>query len=114
MPPDIQTLTLNRINHQGFSTQIFRRNHGFSRQRMIRCQHQTDFVIEHRGVVQTAARQNIGGQHDIQLALLQRRLRVKRHAGFEIHHHMRPVLVEVIQRGRQPLNTAVALNRDAQ
>jgi hypothetical protein len=50
--------------------------------------------------VQAAARQNVGGHHQIQLALLQRRLRIKRDAGFEIHLHLRPVLAEVLKRGR--------------
>jgi len=114
MPPDIQPLALHRINHQRFTAQIFRRDDGLGRERMIRCQHQTDFKIKHRRIVQTAARQDIGRQYEVQLALLQRRLRVKRHAGFEIHHHLRPVLMEVVQRGRQPLNAAVAFDGDTQ
>jgi hypothetical protein len=61
MTPDIQTLALHRINHQRFSAEIFRRDHRFGRQRMIRCQHQTHFKIEHRGIVQTAARQDVRG-----------------------------------------------------
>ncbi len=81
---------------------------------MIRRQHQAHLKIKHRRIVQAAARQNIGRHHQIQLALLQGRLRVEGHAGFEVHLHLRPTLAEVLQRRRQPLNTAVALNGDAQ
>jgi len=80
MPPDIQPATLHRINQQRFAAQIFRRNARFARQRVIGRQHQAHFKIEHRRIVQPAARQDVRGQHDIQLALLQRRLRVKRDA----------------------------------
>jgi len=64
--------------------------------------------------MQPAARQNIRCQNDIQLSLLQRRLWIKRNAGFKVHLHLRPVLAEILQRRRQPLNTAVALNCNAQ
>jgi len=64
--------------------------------------------------VQTAARHNVGRQHQIQLALLQRGLRVKGHAGGKVHLHLRPLLAEVLKRRGQPLNTAMALNGDAQ
>ncbi|MNP32499.1 hypothetical protein D3C76_1256820 [compost metagenome] len=80
---------------------------------MIRGQHQAHFIIKHRRIVQAAARQNIGSQHQIQLALLQRRLRVKGDARFKVHLDLRIVLAEILQRGRQPLNTAVALDGDA-
>jgi len=109
--PHIQPLTLHRVNHQCFLRQIVRRNYGFGGQRMIRRQHQTYLKVEHRRVVQAAARQNVGGHHQVQLALLQRRLRVESDAGFEIHHHLRPALVKVLQRRRQPLNTTVTLDR---
>jgi len=46
--------------------------------------------------------------------LLQGWLRVERHPRFEIHLYLRPAQTEVFQRGRQPLNTAVALNGDPQ
>ncbi|ASI53494.1 Hypothetical protein FORC43_5201 [Escherichia coli] len=45
--------------------------------------------------MQATARQDIGGHHQIQLALLQRGLRVKRHARFKIHLYLRPVLMEI-------------------
>jgi len=64
--------------------------------------------------VQATARQDVGGQHNIQLALLKGWLWVERHAGFEIHLYLRPDCAEVLQRGRQPLNAAVALNGDTQ
>jgi len=70
MPPDIQPLALYRVNQQRFAGDIFRGNARFRRQRMLRGHHQTHFIIEHRRIVQTAARQNVGGQDDIQLALL--------------------------------------------
>jgi len=114
MTPDIQATALNRINQQRFCCQVFRRDARFSRQRMIRCQHQAHFKIKHRRIVQAAARQNVGGHHQIQLTLLQRGLRVERHTGFKIHLHLRPLLAEVLKRRGQPLNTAVALNGDAQ
>jgi len=41
-------------------------------------------------------------------------LRVKGHAGFKVHLHLWPSLAEVLKRGCQPLDTAVALNGDAQ
>jgi len=114
MAPDIQTTALHRIDHQRFGRQIFRRDARFHRQRMVRCQHQAHFIIKHRRIVQTAARQNIGSQHQIQLALLERRLRVKGHARFKVHLYLRPVLTEILKRGRQPLNTAMTFNCDAQ
>ena len=64
--------------------------------------------------MQPAARQDVRGQHQIQLTLLQGWLRIERHAGFEIHHHLREIGAEVVQRRRQPLNTAVAFDGDAQ
>jgi len=112
--PDIQTTALNRIDQQRFRRQIFRRDARFRGQRMIRGQHQTHFKIKHRGIVQTAARQNVRGHHQIQLALYEGRLRVKSHAGVKVHLHLRPLLTEVLKRGGQPLNTAVTLNGDAQ
>jgi len=80
MPPDIQSATLHRINQQRFAAQIFRNNARLTRQRVIGRQHQTYFKIEHRRIVQTAARQDVRRQHDVQLALLQRRLWVERYA----------------------------------
>jgi len=112
--PDIQTTALDRINQQRFGRKIFRRDARFCRQRMVRRQHQTHFIIKHRRIVQTAARQDVRGHHQIQLALLQRGLRVERDAGFKVHLHLRPLLAEVLKRGGQPLNTAVALNGDTQ
>jgi hypothetical protein len=96
MPPDIQTTALHRINQQRFGRQIFRRDTRFHRQRMIRSQHQAHFIIKHWRVVQPAARQNIGRHHQIQFALLKRRLRVKRHTRFKVHLHLRPVLAEIL------------------
>jgi len=64
--------------------------------------------------MQPAARQNVRGHHQIELVLLERRLGVKRHAGFKIHLHLRPFGAEVFQRRGQPLNTAMALNGDTQ
>jgi len=64
--------------------------------------------------VQTAARQNIGGQHHVQFPLLQRGLRIEGHAGFKIHLHLRPFRTEIFQRRGQPLNAAVAFNGNAQ
>jgi len=113
MSPDIEAAALHRVNQQRFAGDIFRRNTRFRCQWMIRGQHQPHFKIKHRGIVQTAARQDVGGQHHVQLALLQRGLRIKRHAGFEIHLHLRPLRPENLKRGRQPLNATVALNRDA-
>jgi len=63
--------------------------------------------------VQAAARQNVGGEHYIQLALLQSGLRIEGDARFEIHLHLRPALAKILKRGGQPLNTAMALNGDA-
>jgi len=112
--PDIQAAALYGVNQQRFAGDIVRRDARFRRQRMIGGEHQTHFKIKHRRIVQTAARQNVGGHDQIQLALLQRRLRIKRDAGFEIHLHLRPVLAKVLKRRCQPLNTAMALNSDAQ
>jgi len=41
-------------------------------------------------------------------------LRIERDARFEIHLHLRPLLTEILQRGGQPLNTAVTLDGDTQ
>jgi len=114
MTPDIQAAALNRVNQQRFCRQIFRRNARFGRQWMVRRQHQTHLKIKHRRIVQAAARQDVGRHHQIQLALLERGLRVERHAGFKVHLHLRPLLAKVLKRGGQPLNTAVALNGDPQ
>jgi len=111
--PDIQTAALHRVNQQRFRRQVFRRDARFARQRMIRRQHQAHFEIKHRRIVQPAARQNIRCHHQIQFALLERRLWVKGHAGFKVHLHLRPLLAEVLKRGGQPLNAAVAFNGDA-
>jgi len=81
---------------------------------MVRGQHQAHLIIKHRRIVQAAARQNIRGQHDIQLSLLQRGLRIEGHARFKIHLHLRPVAAKVLQRRGQPLNAAVAFDGDAQ
>jgi len=59
MAPDIQTLTLHRINQQRFSGKVFRGNARFTGQRVIRRQHQAHFKIKHGRIVQTAARQDI-------------------------------------------------------
>jgi len=112
--PDIQTTALDRVDQQRFGRQIFRCNARSGSQRMIRRQYQAYFKIKHWRIVQAAARQNIRGHDQIQLALLERRLRVKGHAGFKVHFHLRPSLAEVLKRGGQPLDTAVALNGDAQ
>jgi len=112
--PDIQTTALDRVNQQRFCRQVFRRDARFGGQRVVRRQHQAHFIIKHRRIVQAAARQDVRGHDQIQLALLQRGLRVERHAGFKVHLHLRPFLAEVLKRGGQPLNTAVALNGDAQ
>ncbi|CQU30173.1 Uncharacterised protein [Salmonella enterica subsp. enterica serovar Typhi] len=64
--------------------------------------------------MQPAARQNIRRHHQIQLALLQGRLRIKSDAGCEIHFYLRPACTEVFQRRGQPLNTAMTFNSDAQ
>jgi len=112
--PDIQAAALHRINQQRLCRQVFRRDARFGGQRVVRRQHQAHFIIKHRRIVQAAARQDVRGHDQIQLALLQRRLRVKGHAGFEVHLHLRPLLTEVLKRGGQPLNTAVALNGDTQ
>jgi len=114
MSPDIQSAALDRIDQQRFAGQIFRRDLCFSGQRVVGRQHQTHLKIKHRRIVQAAAWQYVGGQHQIQLVLLQRRLRIKSHAGFEIHLHLRPFDAEVFQRRGQPLNAAMALNGDAQ
>jgi len=81
---------------------------------MIRRQHQPHFKIKHRRIVQTAARQDVGRQYNVQFALLQRGLWIKGNAGFEVHQHLRPADAEAVQRRGQPLNAAVALNSDAQ
>jgi len=112
--PDIQATALHRVNQQRFRGQIFWRDARFSGQRMIRCQHQAHFIIKHWRIVQAAARQDVRSHDQIQLALLERGLWVKRHAGFKVHLHLRPLLAEVLKRGGQPLNTAMTLNRDAQ
>jgi len=112
--PDIQTTALHRVDQQRFCGQIFRRDACFRGQRMIRGQHQTHFEIKHWRIVQAAARQNVRGHHQIQLALNKGRLRVKGHAGVKVHLHLRPLLAEVLKRGGQPLNTAVTLNGNAQ
>jgi len=111
--PDIKPAALHRIDEQRFAGDIFRRDMRDRRQRMIRRQHQSHFKIKHRRIVQAAARQNVGGEHHIQLALLQSGLRIEGNAGFEIHLHLRPALAEILKRGGQPLNTAMALNGDA-
>jgi len=64
--------------------------------------------------VQATARQNVRGHHQIQLALLERGLWVEGNARFEIHLDMRPLGAKTFQRRRQPLNTAMAFNRDTQ
>jgi hypothetical protein len=110
--PDIQATALHGINQQRFRGQILRRDARLHGQRMLRRQHQAHFIIKHRRIVQAAARQDIGGHHQIQLALLQRRLRVEGHAGMEVHLHMRPAGAEILQRRRQPLNTAVAFDSE--
>jgi len=112
--PDIQTTALNRVAQQRFRRQIFRRDARSGGQRMVRGQHQTHFKIKHGRIVQAAARQNVRGHHQIQLALHQGGLRIKGHAGFKVHLHLRPPLAEVLKRGGQPLNTAVTLDGDAQ
>jgi len=112
--PDIQTTALDRVDQQRFRRQIFRCDARFRGQRMIRGQHQAHFEIKHRRIVQPATRQNVRGHHQIQLALHQGRLRIKGHAGVKVHLHLRPLLAEVLKRGSQPLNTAVALNSDTQ
>lgn len=114
MPPDIQPLALHRVNQQRFIAQVCRLDVRLAGQRMIRRQHQTHLEIEHRRIVQAAARQNIRRHHQIQLALLQGRLRIESHAGGEVHHHLRETLAEIVQRRRQPLNAAVAFDGDAQ
>jgi len=112
--PDVEATALHRINQQGFAGEILRRYLRFGRQRMIGRHDQTHFKIKHRRIVQAAARQDVRRQHQIQFVLLQRRLRIKRHARFEIHLHLRPAGAERLQRRSQPLNTAMTLNRDAQ
>jgi len=79
---------------------------------MVRGQYQPDLIIKHWRIVQTAARQNIRGHHQIQLALLKRWLRIERHAGFEIHLHLRPFRTEILKRRGQPLNAAMTFNGD--
>ncbi|AVR39934.1 hypothetical protein KPC142_07193 [Klebsiella quasipneumoniae] len=64
--------------------------------------------------MQTAARQDIGGHHQIQFALLQRRLRVEGDAGMEVDFHVWPAGAEILQRRRQPLNTAMAFDSQPQ
>jgi len=64
--------------------------------------------------VQTAARQDVGGQHHVQFALLQRGLRIEGHAGFKVHLHLRPFCTENLQRRRQPLNATVAFDGNTQ
>jgi len=81
---------------------------------MIRRHHQTHFEIKHWRIVQIAARQDIGGHDQIQLTLLQARLRVEDHAGLKVHFHMRPAGAEALQRRREPLNTAMAFDGDTQ
>jgi len=70
MPPDIKPPALHRIDKQRLGRQILRHNACAVGQRMIGRQHQAHLKIKHRRVVQTAARQDIRGQHDIQLPLL--------------------------------------------
>jgi len=112
--PDVQTTALHRVDQQRFGCQIFRRDARFRGQGMIRCQHQPHFEIKHRRIVQTAARQNVRGHHQVQLTLHQGRLRIKGHTGFKVHFHLRPLLAEILKRRGQPLNTAVTLNGDTQ
>jgi len=112
--PDIQATALNRINQQQFRCQIFRRDARFRCQRMLRRQHQANFKIEHRRIVQAATWQDIGGHDQVQLALLQSWLRVKGYAGLKIHFDMRPAGAETLQRRGQPLYTAMTLDSDAQ
>jgi len=81
---------------------------------MVWRHHQTHFEIKHGRIVQAAARQDIRGHHQIQLALLQARLRVEDHPGLEIHFHMRPAGAEALQRRGEPLDTAMAFDSDAQ
>ncbi|MCB8849332.1 hypothetical protein KPC190_04516 [Klebsiella pneumoniae] len=81
---------------------------------MLGRQHQTHLKIKHRRVVQAAARQNIGGHHQIQFTLLQRRLWVEGDAGMEVDLHMWPAGAEILQRRRQPLNTAVTFDSQPQ
>jgi len=64
--------------------------------------------------VQTATRQNIRRHHQIQLALLKRGLRIEGHARFKIHLNLRPFHAEILKRRGQPLDAAVAFNRNAQ
>jgi len=112
--PDIQATALNRINQQQFRGQVFWRDARFRRQRMLRRQHQTNFKIEHRRIVQAATRQDIGGHDQVQLALLQGGLRVKGHAGLKIHFDVRPAGAETLQCRGQPLYAAMTLDSDAQ
>jgi len=63
--------------------------------------------------VQAAARQDVRGEHHIQLALLEGRLRVEGHAGLKVHFNLRPLLTEILQRRGQPLNTAMTFDGDA-
>jgi len=81
---------------------------------MIRRHHQAHFEIKHWRIVQAAARQDIGGHHQIQLALLQARLRVEDHPGLKVHLYMRPAGAETLQRRSEPLNTAMAFDGDTQ
>jgi len=98
--PDIKTAALYRVDKQGFAGQIVRRNPRFHRQRVIRRQHQPHFKIKHRRIVQATARQNIRGHHQIQFTLLKSGLRIKSDARFKVHFNLRPILTEVLQRGR--------------
>jgi hypothetical protein len=112
--PDIQAAALHRINQQHFRRQVFRRDACFGRQRMIGCQHQAHLIIKHRRIVQAAAWKDVGRHHQVQFALLERGLRVEGDAGFKVHLYLRPLLAEVLKRGRQPLNAAMTLNGDTQ
>ncbi|BEH97389.1 hypothetical protein STA22820_01170 [Edwardsiella ictaluri] len=76
--------------------------------------HQTYFIIEQRRIVQRAARQNIRGQHQIQLPLLQRGLGIEGNAGAKIERHLGKQGLKLRQGWRQPLNTAVTLNGQTQ
>jgi len=70
MAPDIQATALYRVDKQRFAGDIFRCHARSGRQRVFRREDETHLIIEHRGIVQAAAWQNIGGQDHIQLPLL--------------------------------------------
>jgi len=59
MTPDIESAALHRVNQQRFAGDVFWRDTGFRGQWMIGGQHQSHFIIKHRRIMQTAARQNV-------------------------------------------------------